>query len=362
MRRRSFRPDRTVSGSWTVGVLLIGLLCSACAPSDEPAQSGGAPVVRLLTHDAFALSEDLIAEFERDTGATLEIVTGGDAGSLVTTAILAAGDPGADVLYGVDSILAPRAVAAEVFAPYQPADAGALVPELRGAVPQDLLTPVDYGDVCINIDEEWFARAGITPPASLADLRDPAYRGLLVVQDPAVSSPGLAFLLATIATFGDGWQDYWRDLRANDVLVVGDWTTAYVGEFSASGEGDRPLVVSYATSPPAEIVYAAEDAPATPRTSAMVEGCYRQVEYAGVLRGSKQPQLAGALIDWLISAPVQADLPLSMFVLPARTGVAVPEVIVRHSPVITDPLTLPSEQVATELPEWLAAWDALMRR
>ncbi|MDO8309199.1 MAG: thiamine ABC transporter substrate-binding protein [Actinomycetota bacterium] len=332
---------------------------SACGGTAESASG----TVRLLTHESFVLSQSLIDDFQARTGLVLEVVTAGDAGSMVAGAILAAGAPTADVLFGVDNTLRSRAVGAGVFAPYASSAADALRPELRDDTAGGLLTPVDFGDVCVNIDDGFFASAGLAPPSTLEDLASPEYRDLLVVEDPGTSSPGLAFLLSTVARYGDQWPDYWRRLAANGVTVAGSWTDAYMGDFTkGGGGGDRPLVVSYATSPPAEIVYASDPKPERPSTSVMPDGCYRQVEYAGVLAGASNPAGAQAVLDWLLSPEVQADLPLSMFVLPARDGVALPDVFTRFAPAIANPLQIAADEVAAGVPDWLAEWGAVMGR
>lgn len=331
-------------------------ISSAPSPVEEPA------TVRLLAHDSFVLSEDLITRLEADTGISLEIISGADAGTMVAGAVLAAGSPTADVMFGVDNTLLSRAVAAGVFEPYTSSQLGSVVPALRDDTAGGVVTPIDYGDVCINIDDAALEAAGVPAPASLDDLIDPTYRDMLVVQDPGTSSPGLAFLLATIARYGDGWSDYWAALRENGVSVAGSWTDAYYGEFSGGGEGTRPLVVSYATSPPAEIVYAEDPKPLEPSTSVMTDGCYRQVEYAGVLAGTGQAAGAQAVVDWLLSEGVQADVPLSMFVFPAREGVTLPEVFTKFAATVEDPLSLPADEVAANLTDWLTEWGAVMGR
>jgi thiamine transport system substrate-binding protein len=215
----------------------------------------------------------------------------------------------------------------------------------------------------VNIDDAWFAENSITPPTTLADLAKPEYRDLLVVQDPAISSPGLAFLLATIAEYGEAWPDYWSALQENGVKVAATWIDAYTGQFTAGGSGgQRPLVVSYATSPPADIVYAAEPKPSTPSTSVMTTGCYRQVEYAGVLKGTANRAGAEQVVDWLLSEPVQADVPLSMFVFPAREGTPLPEVFTKFAANVAKPLQLDPALVAANLPTWLATWGEVMGR
>lgn len=362
---------RYVNRLLTVVLVAGATMLSACA-SDQPStttsdgsaaigSSAAAGPVRLLTHDSFVLSEQLIAEFEARSGIDLQVVTAGDAGSMVAGAILAAGQPTADLMFGIDNTLASKAIEAGVFEPYRPAEAGTLDPGL--ALDGDALTPIDYGDVCINVDDAWFESAGLAPPQALDDLTDPGYRDLLVVQDPATSSPGLAFLLATIARYPDSWPDFWAALRDNGVKVAGSWSDAYLGDFTAGGgKGDRPLVVSYATSPPAEIVYAAEPKPAKPSTSAMTDGCYRQVEYAGILAGAANPAGAQAVLDWLISPEVQADVPLNMFVFPARTGTPLPKVFTDFAAKVDEPLQLPADKVAASLPEWLDTWGSVMGR
>jgi thiamine transport system substrate-binding protein len=318
--------------------------------------------VRLLTHDSFALTESLLDDFEARTGITVEVVTGGDAGELVNKAALTAGNPEGDVLFGVDSTLLSRALQSGVFDPYVSPAASGVPSELKAAT-QEAVTPVDYGDVCINVDDAWFAEKGIAVPATLDDLVRPEYRDLLVVENAATSSPGLAFLLATIATYGeDGYQDYWSKLRANGVKVVNGWTEAYEGEYTVGGKGSRPLVVSYASSPPAEIVYASDPKPAKPFSSVMESSCYRQVEYAGVLAGTEQPEAARAVVDWLLSPAVQADVPLSMFVFPAVQGTPLPDVFATWAATPASPLVLDPAEIDAKRSQWVDAWDQVTLR
>ena len=340
--------------------------CSAPGDSGAPPESSGTTpdeprTVRVVTHDSFALSEDLVTAFEQSSGIAVEFIPSGDAGEMVNRAVLSAGNPEGDVIFGVDTTLLSRAIDAGVFDPYV-ASPDALRPELVAAG-RNTVTPVDDGDVCVNIDDAWFIDQGLAAPTSLEDLADPRYRGLLVVQNPATSSPGLAFLLATIARYGDAWPDYWERLRANDVAVVNGWSEAYLSEFTAGGGGgDRPLVVSYSTSPPAEIVYAEAPKPDRPSTSVMLDGCYRQVEFAGVLRGTEDTEAARAVVDWLVSPDVQADVPLSMFVFPARSNVALPEVFERFVARPTAPLELTAEDIAANRDEWIDRWTQVVLR
>lgn len=335
---------------------------SAKTSSASPTSSPKAQTVKLLAHDSFVVSEDLITQLKADTGITLEVIAGGDAGAMVASAVLAAGSPTADVMFGVDNTLLTKAVNGGVFAPYTSPDLGALVPALQGDTGGGVVTPVDYGDVCLNYDKKWFADKKISAPASLDDLLKPEYKDLTVVEDPGTSSPGMAFLLATIAVHPDTWQDYWKSLKANGVKVAASWTDAYEGQYTVGGKGDRPIVVSYATSPPAEIVYASDPKPTEPMSGVMSNGCYRQIEYAGILAGTPNSEGAHQVLNWLISKQVQADVPLSMFVFPALADVALPEVFTKWAVNVRNPLQLPADEVAANSAGWLETWDSLMGR
>ena len=362
---------RRIASTVAISVVLAGVL-TACssptsnAPAPSPITAGstatGATTVRLLAHDSFAVSDELIAELATE-GITLEIVSGGSAGEMTAAAVLTAGAPTADIMYGVDNTFVSRAVSAGVFEPFTSSQLADVQQPFRDDTQGGLVTPIDYGDVCINVDATWFADNGIAAPATIEQLADPTYAGLLTVMDPATSSPGLAFLLATIARFGEDWPLFWRALAENDVAIESSWTDAYVGQYTAGGgDGTRPLVVSYATSPPAEIVYAGDPKPTAPRTTVMTDGCYRQVEYAGVLAGTTNAQAAGKVIDWLLSPPVQADIPLSMFVFSVREGVELPAVFADFAAVVDEPLSIPADEVAENLDGWLAQWGEVMGR
>ncbi len=341
----------------TAALLTVALALTACGSTPTPASSPGGPVtVRLLTHDSFVLSTSLLNDFTTRTGITIEVVAVGDAGELVNRAVLSAGKPEGDLLFGVDNSLLSRAVSASVFDPYVSPEVRHVRPEIADSG-NGIVTPIDDGDVCINIDNVWFDKRGLTPPKTLDDLTKPEYAGLLVTQNPATSSPGLAFMLATISKYGDSWREYWSKLRANGAIAVNGWTEAYTSEFSGAGNsGSRPLVVSYSSSPPAEIIYAADLTKASVTTSTMTDGCYRQIEYAGVLAGAAHPDAAKAVIDWLLSPEVQSDVTLSMFVFPARAGVPLPPDFVQYAPRPASPEELPADEVGANQQQWLNDW------
>jgi thiamine transport system substrate-binding protein len=305
-----------------------------------------------------------MAEFTKQTGVKVNIPKGaGDAGVVLNQAILTKGKPEGDVLWGVDNTLLSRAVDAGVFEPYTSSQLSNVPKEFTDLVPGHQLTPVDYGDVCVNDDKGWYTNKGLTPPQSLDDLTKPAYKGQLVVENPATSSPGLVFLLATIAKYGaDGWQNYWKELRANNVKVVDGWTPAYTQEFSgSSGKGNYPLVVSYGSSPPAEVV-GANPQPADAPTGVMASSCFRQIEFVGVLAGAKHPKEAGELIDFLLGKSFQEDMPLNMYVYPVNPAASVPPVFTKYAVVPTNPLTMAPSDIAANRDHWIDQWTTVVLR
>ena len=323
---------------------------------------GSAPTeVVLVTHDSFAISKPVKAAFERESGLKLRILQGGDAGAVLNRALLTKGDPQGDVLFGIDNNLLSRGLSEGLFEPYEAAGLDR-VPAAYKLDPEHRVTPVDHGDVCLNVDRGWFAKHGIPAPQTLGDLVQPRYRGLLVVESPATSTPGLAFLLATVAHYGEsGWQGYWRQLRANHVLVVDGWEQAYTAQFSgASGsKGKRPIVVSYATSPAAEVIFSTKKLNAAP-TAVVEDSCFRQVELAGVLRGARNEKGAHELIDFMLSRSFQADVPESMYVLPVREGTPLPAAFTKYAVSPAHPLELPPGRIGANRDRWIAEWTRVV--
>jgi thiamine transport system substrate-binding protein len=341
-------------------LLFILLLAMPAAAQDN--------VLTLVTHDSFNVSEEVLAAFEEETGITVEILRSGDAGSMVNQSILSKSNPLGDVLFGIDNTFLSRALDNDLFLPYQsPALEG--VPEEFILDPEYRVTPIDYGDVCLNYDVAYFEENNLTLPESLDDLTDPAYKGLLVVENPATSSPGLAFLLATIGVFGtEGdytYLDYWADLAENEVRVEDGWETAYYGSFSGSAgsEGTYPLVVSYASSPPVEILFA-ETPPETAPTGAIVAPgtCFRQIEFAGILNNTDKVEQAQEFIDFMLGKEFQEDLPLQMFVFPVNPEAELPEVFVEYAQVAEEPVQVDSAEIDAHREEWIQAWTKTVLR
>lgn len=340
---------------------------AACGGGSDAGEGDGTPskTVTLVSHDSFAVSDTVLKAFTEQTGYTVKVLKSGDAGTALNKEILTKGSPQGDVFFGVDNTLLSRALDNGLFTPYEAKGLDRVADEVRLDAEKHRVTPVDTGDICVNYDKKYFADKKLAPPKTFADLTKPAYKDLLVVENAATSSPGLGFLLGTVGTFGEsGWQDYWKKLDANGVKVVDGWEQAYNEEFSGSAGGkkagaDRPLVVSYASSPPVEVLYA-EPQPAEAPTGVATGTCFRQIEFAGLLQGAKNEAGGKALLDFLIGDAFQKDMPLNMFVNPVVEGTELPELFTKHGAVVEKPATVAPKTIADKREQWVRSWSSLV--
>ena len=343
---------------------VVGVVARPVAAPAPASASGrtGTTTITLMTDDSFNVSNQVMRDFSRKTGVTVKVLPSGDAGAAVNEAILAKSNPLGDVFFGVDNTLLSRALDAGIFVPYKSPALANISKDIR-LDPRNRVTPVDTTDVCVNFDRKYFADKNLTVPQTLDDLTKPEYKNLLVVENPATSSPGLAFLLATVSRFGrDGWRAYWEKLRDNGVKVVDTWEQAYKTEFSGRvGKGGSPLVVSYATSPPTEVVDA-HPQPDEPPTGALLDTCFRQIEFAGILRGTTHEKAAKQLVDFMLSDRFQRDIPLRMHRFPARDGTKLPSVFVKYAKVAPRPFSLPPEEIAKNRDQWIDQWTNTVLR
>ena len=339
-----------------ISILLstLFLLASCSAP--------GPKTLTVMTHSSFAVSEDVIRSFEKENNVKVVFLQSGDAGETLNKAILAKDAPLADVLFGVDNTFLSRALQADIFESYRSPALDSVDDKFKLDA-SNHVTPVDFGDVCINYDKKYFTDNGLAIPGSLEDLVKPEYKDLLVVENPATSSTGLAFLLATHAHFGEDYLNYWKSLKDNGLVVVDGWETAYYTNFSgSSGHGAQPMVVSYGTSPAAEVVFAT--APLNDAPTASIIGpdtCFRQIEFVGILNRTKNRALAEKFVDFMLSVQFQEDMPLQMFVYPVNQKAALPEAFTKYSQIPVQPAVLTPDEIATNRDAWIEAWTAAMK-
>jgi thiamine transport system substrate-binding protein len=344
-----------------LAVVLAGMLASCSLGGPQPTSAHGSSTVVVATHDSWAMSPRVLREFTRQSGYTVKIEKNGDAGALTNKLVLTKDSPIADATYGIDNTFASRAVDQGVLAAYRPprqppSAASYALPDPKEAA---RLTPVDFGDVCVNVDDVWFRTHRVAPPRTLDDLVRPAYRNLFVTPGATTSSPGLAFLLATIAKYGEDWPSYWKRLMANGTKLTSGWSDAYDVDFTGGGgHGSRPIVLSYASSPPFTIPKGAS----RPTTSSLLDTCFRQVEYAGVLTGARNPTGARAFVSFMTQRSFQAALPQNMYVFPVDRRVSLPPDWARFARTASKPFSLPPAEIASHRDTWLRQWGEITSR
>lgn len=334
-----------------VTVIILSIILTACG--GDPTRT---KTLRVMTHDSFSIPDETLLVFEQEHDVALEFLASGDSAAALSKAILSAGNPIADVFYGVDNTFLSRALDEDIFEAYESPELANIPSEFK-LDPDFRALPVDYGDVCVNFDVTYFAEEELSPPTNLNDLLEDDYKGMLVVEDPTISSPGLAFLLATIAEYGeDGYLEYWTNLVENDVLVVSDWENAYYNEFSYWG-GTRPLAVSYASSVPFEFLFI--EPPVKEELTGAVLGanaCFRQIEFVGILKGTEKRDLAEKWIDFMLSTTFQKELPFAMAVYPVNRLTKIDEDFLAHSYFPDEPAALDPEYISANREKWITAW------
>ena len=340
----------------TVLALALALAVVACS-GEEQAETPES--ITLIAHESFAeaVTDETFAPFTDEKGIDVEVLGSDDAGTLINQAVLSKDNPLADVLFGVDDTFLSRGVEEGIFRAHESVNIDTVDPDLRHE--NDLVTPIDYGDVCFNYDKEWFESNDVPIPTDLDALATETYAPHVTVEHPATSSPGLAFVMATIDLYGeDAWLDWWAEMRDAGLNIASDWNTAYYSDFTRYG-GDSSIVMSYASSPPAEVIFA-EEPPEMAPTGVIEAGCYRQVEYAGVLDGTEFPDSAGDLIDYMLSVEFQESIPLTWFVFPANQEAELPEEFVEHTTIPDSPTRLSADDIAENRDRWIDEWIGVM--
>jgi thiamine transport system substrate-binding protein len=317
--------------------------------------------VTVITHDSFNLMKSLVQDFEKREGVTVRFVKGGDAGAMTNKLVLSKNNPIADAVFGIDNTLLGRALEAGILEAYKP-KASSVVPSVYRLDAQWRITPVNYGYVALNYDKAWFGANNKPLPQTLNDLTKPEFKDLLVAPNPATSSPGLAFYLATIKTLGErGALEFWSKLRANGLKTVSGWDAAYYTEFTKNG-GSRPIVVSYASSPAAEVFFSKEKLEAAPTANLLLPGSsFLQIEGVAVLRGAKNRDLARKIVDFMLEKNVQTDIPTQMWVYPVRQDVKLHEVYrFADKPSSAQTAVLQPETIRANSSRWVRNWTKVV--
>ncbi|WP_067779395.1 thiamine ABC transporter substrate-binding protein [Actinomyces vulturis] len=317
------------------------------APAD-----GGKGKVTLVAHNSFKISDELKAEFEKESGYTLEVVAAGDGGETLNKLILTKDAPIGDCFFGIDNTFISRALGE-----------GIVDESMSFAMPDNTdqylvdgnlaVAPIDVGDVCVNVDTEWFKAKELQAPKTFEDLTDAKYKDLFCAINPATSTPGLAFMIATVGHFGaDKFGDYWKSLKDNGTKIDSGWEEAYFTDFTQGGNnGTYPIVVSYSSSPAFTV---SKDGETT--TAALLDTAFRQIEYAGVLKGAANPEGGRALVSFLLGAKFQESIPAEMYMYPVDQSVPLPKDIEKFGQLSPDPVKVTPDDISANRESWIQTW------
>ena len=323
-------------------LLAAGLLTIATQAMAET------PVLTVLTYDSFTSEwgpgPAVEKAFEATCACDLQFVAAGDGAALLARIQLEGAASEADVVLGLDTSLTAAAAATQLFAPHGKSPA--------------LNLPVDYADpLFLPFDWGWFAfvydKTKVTDvPRTFETLAASDLK--IVIEDPRSSTPGLGLLLWVKAAYGDRAAEIWKGLADNIVTVTPGWSEAY-GLFL---EGEADMVLSYTTSPAYHLIAESDDAKAA---ALFDEGHYMQVEVAGKLAASDQPDLADKFLDFMLTDAFQSAIPQTNWMYPAVTPAAgLPEGFDTFRPAKSLLLT-PAEAQAARDPA-LAEWQAALAR
>jgi thiamine transport system substrate-binding protein len=351
-----------------LAVLLVAGALAGCTTSAPAPGTPAAPSkeVTLLTYSAFGLNKTIFDQFTNLTGYHVTVLAQGDAGEVVNRAIASKDHPVADALFGVDNALIYRAKAGGIFQPHESPRSAYVAERYKGAFRDAsgalLATPFDYGYVELNHDTAWFRDHNVSLPVDLAQIADKTYAPLTVVENPQTSSPGFAFLLATVARFGENgtytYKQFWHDFAVNGGKIATSWDLAYGDDFTqgydATGNHDRPIVLSYSTSPAYNPMNGYGNA--TSANLDLRQGSWFQVEAIGVLANAKNPKGAEALIDYMMSQDVQEQGAFQQVEYPVLAGAAAPEAYATYAPEPLDPAHLDAAQIEAHREQWIAGW------
>ncbi len=262
------------------------------------------PVLTVYTYDSFVSDwgpgPAVEQAFEEVCDCDLKLVGAGDGAALLARVRLEGARSDADVVLGLDTNLTAAARATGLFAPHKVQAAY----DLPIAWEDDTFVPYDWG---------YFAfvhNADKPAPANFRDLADSDLK--IVIQDPRSSTPGLGLLLWVKAAYGDQARDIWEGLSDNIVTVTKGWSEAY-GLFL---DGEADMVLSYTTSPAYHLIAENDSSKAA---AAFDEGHYMQVEVAGKLAASDQPDLADRFLQFMVGDAFQSIIPTTNWMYPAVT-------------------------------------------
>ncbi|HPO26630.1 MAG TPA: thiamine ABC transporter substrate-binding protein [Petrotogaceae bacterium] len=291
------------------------------------------------------IEDKLIGTFESSNNCKVNVVRLGDAGNMVARLKLEKKNPKADVVIGLDQSLSMSAISEGLLQPY-------ISPMLSKLRDPNLIfdkdyyvTPFDYGAIAFVYDPSKLSKI----PEKMEDIS--AYKNSLIIQDPKSSSTGQALLIWTIALYNDSWTDFWKKMKPAVLTVTPSWDDA----FSKFEQGEAPIMLSYATDGAYSYHYYQST-----KYKAFIpkDGAYVQIEGAGIVKGSKNKQLAQKFIDFLLSDEFQQEVALNQWMFPV-TDVKLPEAF-KYAVVPEKILSVDIKAISSQMDKYIKTWEEIM--
>ncbi len=346
--------------------LVLLALTAGCTRPTSPPPTVDTTNLTVLAPQSLVVDDEVIGRFEQESGISVLFRNIGPATDMVERIVEGGSVPsGWDLVYGIDNQQMVAAIEAGLFQPYAAAGLADVPDHLEIDSSQHLL-PVSHNYVMVNADRDYFEREDIDPPASLDDLRRPEIASLLALPSPETDQAGRGFLAATARYFGeDAFIDFWADLDEGGAQVAANWTEAYLGAYTvgSSGEGDRPLVLAYASAPAADAVFTPGAGDSPPSVALDLPGAgFHQIDLVGIAADTPRVEQARALVEFLLGPEFQASVAQRMFAFPVLPDAETGQSFAEHARPPAEPVNMEPSILDDRMQSWLVSWQGAMAR
>ncbi|MBJ23765.1 MAG: hypothetical protein CMB64_03760 [Euryarchaeota archaeon] len=347
-------------------LLLLTMSFSGCVSESNETE------LVIATYDVYALTDEMIGDFENQTGITVSMIKLDDAGSVLDYLIQNKGTETIDLAIGLDNTYLQTAIKQGVLTEHLANNLDNISQDALAPYNGPFAVPFDMGHVCLNYDSSIVDGQNMTVPTSLWNLTEEEWRGKVAIPSPITSSPGRAFMLATLDYFNSlgestsEFEEWWSAMEENDVIITSGWSEAYethytggYGEYEAGYVGDAHITVSYCHSPGVESWYngnwTKSAALNLPKTS------FFQVEYISSVMGGDQ-QSSALFIEFLLSEDINSNMPVQNSMYSVLEGFDLPEEngYLFHSIIPNEPSEISMIEIEENMESWLLLWNKAM--
>lgn len=362
-----------------LSLLLLLLPLSGCITSDilvvdEDGNCQTLPTqdddgtLKILTYDIAAFSDDMLTNFTEQTGFAVELVYTDDAGGILEIMLQTQGSPQVDLAVGLDNTYLQTALDFCLLT-VNNVDTSNVDPNVMALYDGPKAVPFDQGHVCLNYDESVVDGENLTEPQTLWNLTESQWTDKTVFPSPLTSSPGRAFMVATIDYFENDLDpnttafDWWKAMADNGATFTSGWTEAYEIHYSGGygawvdGHlGDAAMTVSYCHSPGVEAYYGGNWTSST--SLVLPRATFHQVEYGGLVNGGGNQEAANAFLTFLLSEDINRNMPENNLMQSVLNNATWPEEegYRYHTDLPTLNANITTERIGQEMDDWLMAW------